>query len=1011
MEILADDWKFTPQLRDASGFKTTECPNDGDIDKLWVGGPNKFGEKDSAIRKYTNLPSHTWVYFSIEGIAIDKWQNNDYFSILFDGIVYGTWFPGKAWRDMRRCGNTLGDFWSEYIIRLPHEGDTLKVEIKLNITSSLVHEASFAFRNVRMTMTSVESPGGIYINFCQNKKCAVNNKTMSGTTCEPDEYWTGYGTACDKCNLACQSCSKSNSPEDCNYCAPGYSFDGVQCTKNTESATFCELQNFRALDQHCEKCSKNFVLKNDGNCVEHEGLCPTREFGFGTVYKRCLAYCDSQITPYFIMNLTCISKCPSPMISEPITIEPSSGLAQQHPDQPICYYPGMQKRIDRFVSWDKQIVDSCDSVLSIYGWDIGIQVCARCQRGEFLYPNGSCSKVSCEDNKKYQMNIHEFGIDCMLICSDPQTPYFYNNGSCQKDCPSPFIIVDDVFCRSPIIIETLIGDTPLTLGLEERWTEKAEDEILIINGESYHLNSTWTLFDINYGHFNEYTRKTYGAGISCGCASQICGTDCSDSIYCSSNQQASEKKICWPWDTMENFCWSLNVLNEEKFKAYPLTPVSIISIMDYNGLVSQKGTVSITNRIAPPHQYDLTALITDYQLKNPSESMVFVEETRSLISTDKLTETLKSIPTISVDNNIRCEFQNPHLDMNISLVHKDENTNSFFEVDNNQRIFKLGWKNSHDNVILHSLDNKFLLTPNGQLKQWPMGRDHFQQLILDPCNLQAITLVAGEKNIFYVEKENLSQKLIDNEIICVAVNENYEDEFDLTVYEIRNGTNLWTLSNRLKGFLSRDSIERIKLQITANKNETSVLEFDKEQEIRISLVEKSIIEVQAAKRLKEKISCTIFLSDFCIHQISLSPPFYYETLEIDNCGDLYKRGLYFCEGGLLQGFFILPTQYHDLPISPNSMLSNQISNKPHKIVVNSGKFSPKTWWAFLTFQSFQDHLGFNILRIALYSVALICSVLLIINSIRKLFILSRLSKEVVSTRETEADDGFIKTEQ
>jgi len=413
---------------------------------------------DYFSRTYTDLPSHSMIYFAYSWWAIDSWNTDDYFEIQIDDTVIEGWstynYPDYT-VSSQLCGASgssypdIGDI--RVFGRVIHSATSFMFKMISGLDQDSSNE-SYGFRAMTFLLVTSPTTTGAAEAFC-----GISSTDVGDLECDCDEgQYLDSSSTCVDCDDSCSSCFGSGS-DQCYECATGYSFDGTECFACTSPCTSCSST---ATDE-CYECESGYLLYYNQCVLASECVSPLYEDDCDT---SCVSPCDTD--EYVYANSSCSEDCIYPLQKSTIL------------DTLVCIYPCDS---DEYLYWDGTCEDSCESPLTIriqadevycdYGCDSSQYLywngtCSDscpsplvsetehdrlfciypCDIDEFLYPNGTCGEDSCD--LQYTLRVEADRNYCDLTCSN----YQLWNGTCVDTCDSPMHLLTNAsgtFCSPP----------------------------------------------------------------------------------------------------------------------------------------------------------------------------------------------------------------------------------------------------------------------------------------------------------------------------------------------------------------------------------------------------------------------------------------------------------------------------------------------------------------------------------------------------------------------------------
>ena len=558
--------------------------------------------------------------------------------------------------------------------------------------------------------------------------------------------------------------------------------------------------------------------------------------------------------------------------------------------------------------------------------------CVTCKAGYYIA--GSSCYPECPDPlKRTQIGTKLF---CQTDCNSGEYAYWDGTKTqCLSTCTPPLgrrVIASYAVCGSCAWDEyldpdgnckskNLPGQISFTLRLNDTPTQvtfidkqlQADNARFTLFTKDYTLNPTWTFFGLN--SMGEYSIDNWDTNSNCGCFKQLCGRECLLGIECYDNSAdvSSTPFICNDQSTRKNYCWSLIHSGTEIYTSYTLTHLATIALTSYGGpdgvFVSPGFTIS--TRLS--NQRDaLNAIIMNYtprQQLDLTASYRYVEHLGRVVTTQYFAN-MNTKPKITAD--LKTAFCNATtINLPLSLTYQKEEKAPSFHVYSILRKAEAS--------TLTYLNDQDILTPNG-VSEWN-NQETFD--ILDPCNQQFFTLRKDTMGNFFVYLPAFQTFSNPDSIICIAINDVPNSQYDLVLYELKNGSSVWSASDRFVGLLSRDYVEELTFRMATKANNTLIAP---DLSVRVEFhtdVDDAYVQIYTTVPIA---SCKVELSAACSFTISTSSDYLYAKYPISNCGYLYEKAGYNCEG--LVGYFYPPNNLVKTPTS--QFTENTASSKTLK---------------------------------------------------------------------------------
>jgi len=415
-------------------------------------------------RTYTNLASHTMLYFSVTMWAIDSWNfNADFFQIQFDSAT-----PISGWKNFdystypsyitNLCGDSgYRDVPNMRLFgRAVHSGGSLIVKFISQFDQVSTNEA-FGIRNFNILFTPNPTTIGATSYFCGIASIPIN--ALLQCSCPEGQYLDSTST-CVNCDGACVSCFGPGANQ-CYECQPNYVYDGNTCYSScTSPCTNCR----GTTTSECSGCITGYVLYDLSTCI-----LPV-QCVWPLSVTDCTRSCDSPCPrdQFVYANLSCSANCIFPLqqglvlTATKLCIYPCSPGQYLYWDgqcEADCVFPLAQRfqpgetycdylcAITDYLYWNGTCASSCPAPLvSVYQRSRNFCV-YPCSYYQYLYPDSTC-KMKCR--LPYASRVEALRNYCYRLC--PGDEYVLWNGGCIARCDFPFRITTNIsgtFCNSP----------------------------------------------------------------------------------------------------------------------------------------------------------------------------------------------------------------------------------------------------------------------------------------------------------------------------------------------------------------------------------------------------------------------------------------------------------------------------------------------------------------------------------------------------------------------------------
>ena len=266
--------------------KAFECDNE-----LFLGGVDAFPTQNSQFtRKYTNLPSHNSITFSIWIRLIDLWKIGDNIDIMFDNINVGfqnTLDDLTSWAaTSSKCGNNaVRDLDVKVFGKISHSGPDLTLKI-INKRVTGTNLGTFGFRDVYLMMSN---------NVVTTEKWVLpfitGTNEVNVTNCT---HFTDFEDIeeCDKCWLvptlmnltACYDYTNTIETKTCDYCdnIPTSAININKCAtktvtdSQTPNVTQCicpDSSIANSIEDCYNSCEDETVIANCTTCAGCDNIC------------------------------------------------------------------------------------------------------------------------------------------------------------------------------------------------------------------------------------------------------------------------------------------------------------------------------------------------------------------------------------------------------------------------------------------------------------------------------------------------------------------------------------------------------------------------------------------------------------------------------------------------------------------------------------------------------------------------------------------------------------------
>jgi hypothetical protein len=474
----------------------------------------------------------------------------------------------------------------------------------------------------------------------------------------------------------------------------------------------------------------------------------------------------------------------------------------------------------------------------------------------------------------------------------------------------------------------VIGKQKFTVTINDQETEltvadvaaSANNDELTINDRTYQLNPTWSFFGLLGEEF--YTIDNYGLVKNCGCFKQICGSDCQQGVECHNTDVDDPPYFCMSWTTRKGFCVAITRSpTGQQFSSYMLTHLATIALTGYGGPKAPDSgdgylIPGYTIRDQYSQNYSYNAMITGSTPRRKVDISIYrYAESEGRIVFASQVEKLNEPPKLIVNWTDSNCLDNGTAHIPNSIAYKTPLSKNFDVPDFHSYLILRGAKVEK----LESLLNQKILSTTGVL-EWNNQKTF---TILDPCNQQFLTLQKSVSGSYFVNVP-VHQRLLEDSIICIAVNDITTTQYDLVLYEMKNESNLWTASSRFVGILSQDYLDNLQLRITTD-SKIDVKVSDAQIDVDVNTeIYPPILKVTTSTA----ITCTIHLSKNCSYNITTTKDQMYATIPIKKCGWLYEIAAYSCQG--IFGTFHPPSKLVNAPIN------NYTENTTINDIINSG---------------------------------------------------------------------------
>ena len=294
---------------------------------MLMGGYNIMGPSGASTngqffkRTYKGIYSHNIIYFSFTLFIIDSSDAADRFQVAFDSVSITSWSYAHS-TSQNVCGGTWNDLPNIRVFgKALHSGSSLTLKFLLLNDESSLNE-SWGFRDIVLMLSNAPN-----IASQTSQMCGKSSVTFTAGNCYcPEGQYLNTYSVCTACNPLCSSCFGS-SAQECYHCAPGTTFNGTTCLVCDTSCLTCSGPNAN----QCTFCSSGKYLLNGQTCVAPDLCIPPLSPVYNTLgYGVCASPCSSSEFVFYntscspscsvlyqgsSMTLSCLSDCPSPMIS------------------------------------------------------------------------------------------------------------------------------------------------------------------------------------------------------------------------------------------------------------------------------------------------------------------------------------------------------------------------------------------------------------------------------------------------------------------------------------------------------------------------------------------------------------------------------------------------------------------------------------------------------------------------------------------------------------------------
>lgn len=887
----AQSWNVMTSLNNKT-LKTTQCHSD-----IVLGGPGIWVTVQPISgwwRQYSNLPTHHGVTVEMKIYPIDGWADQDHFSLQIDTYSEDYWVLNQQSNPTATaniCGPSTADILPLTVYRtVDHRVPKLYLYIMTwinrpsEIASIGVREIVLTFFNLTTTNSNEKIP---------TSTCGVAPYDLGSRACSCDsslELVTGKSGYCAICHETCLLCNKSGT-FGCTACKSGdYLTSEGSCLK---------------CDSPCQTCSGDAdfcITCKDGSEPSINATCPPVidcPTPLKIIDNVCKPDCSSNQFPFWD---GCLEDCVPPLSLQIIS------------SFPVCTFPCEDP--SHFLDWNGNCSPTCPFPYEKSAFS-NRNFCFPCSGDAevFSYWNGTCS-ATCA------LPLVAKKLGKKQICTYPcERDYFlYLDGSCQKDCPSPYTVqitpdskkycnlictqrqyleADKKSCKNIQLpgqfpLEVIkINNEPTKLFLIEKTFNAENEETFTLFSEEYKIGSVWTFFALD--PLEEYSLDNWSATAKCGCFTQVCGRHCEKGASCSAHENKSVPLICHPWAERNNFCWNVFPSGKNWYTAYSLKYHASIALTSYGGLddtdVRPGFTVSNNQGFFDYSANGLIMKMTPRDNVDLQSSYRYAESEGKVIRTQDF-EALNYPPEIQADlSAASCNSSTMRLPLKL-LTRADRAPVSFSPY----LIIRKA-----DNPKIIDIPHFNILTSNGLLK-WNDHQETFD--FLDPCNQQFLTLQKDSVGNFFV-KLPTSQKLMNFEsIICIAVQDHQaSSQYDLVLYELKNTTSIWSASDRFVGLLANDYIQDYTIRLTVNTDHIVTLPKNNKINIEFDLDIKGELSFKITTTLAT--TCKIYLSPICHFDMITTSEHLYTSKQLQTqCGYLYEKAAYDCQG--MMGYFYPP---------------------------------------------------------------------------------------------------------
>jgi len=297
--FMSDVAKWSSSAKVSSPTIYTLCSS-----TYMIGGPDA-DDAHTFFKRYSGLPAHDMIYFSLTLSLIDNWHTSSSVAILFDQQDYdvGLFLTDTTSFPQDECGEAAYDLTGiRFYGKVKHKGTSLTLRI-----TTVEHDSdvkSIGFKDITLLFRSFTDDERYKPDTIKANNCALASIPLQLKECQclEGQYVDSTGS-CQSCDPLCKTCL-GPSTSQCLSCSENAFFDGTECAQCDSSCATCS----GATETDCLSCNGGDYFFNGEAC---SSTCdyPLIADISDPLKPTCTSSCDSD--HYLFKDGTCPSTCPS----------------------------------------------------------------------------------------------------------------------------------------------------------------------------------------------------------------------------------------------------------------------------------------------------------------------------------------------------------------------------------------------------------------------------------------------------------------------------------------------------------------------------------------------------------------------------------------------------------------------------------------------------------------------------------------------------------------------------